>query len=622
MINLKTDNQLRIVLSNTNRALAEAIKQATPEQLELLKEGKDIRGVLDTLAKEASVNSKSNAVLSDILKNSPAFKSLGSVAEELQNLVNALKGDKTLLNLRSKLEAFVKPLNADLGSESLKRQIADSGIFLESKLAASADPKSELKVLLQELDTLLKQSDLKVAASARHHVAPLLEHEIFDPDCTPSPSQLKKLSEAISTILKPLQRTVAQSDIIFGNGVAKVLDRLQAFVTRDSVQNAPAEQPKSMPQNSTDMTKPDAALADRRSRQIVPGTPLSSKDTAPTGPQSPKSALHHEAAVQGQLQPAESTSPSAVTRKSLLEFSWIRNELKNPQHATTEPLRQQLLAKPELFVLDTLKETLSDLHTLILQSSRPESKGLLGMLEKIFGLLNTKNADPLALIQQPQLNKQIQTFVERFQGVLKHADPLLHKEAAPLLREIAHFTEPQRLTPGSGSERFANDLKATLLQTHEQLQHSSAPNAPDIAKQVDKVLLQIDYYQLTSHLSNSTALFFPYSWEMLEEGSLTFKKGKERTFYCRIDLQLKAFGALHLMLSLSNEKQIDLQAYTERESLHTLLKEQMPLLRCALRDAGLQPQKLRFAPIAAKKERDNGYAGDEGELEMGFEVKI
>ena len=54
MINLSTDTPLRILLTSNNKALAEAIRHATPEQLALLKEGTDIRGVLDAIAGEAA----------------------------------------------------------------------------------------------------------------------------------------------------------------------------------------------------------------------------------------------------------------------------------------------------------------------------------------------------------------------------------------------------------------------------------------------------------------------------------------------------------------------------------------------------------------------------------------
>lgn len=643
MINFNTDQRLRILLSNTNKALAEAIKQATPAQLELMQEGKDIRGVLNTLAGEAARSDKSAAVLSDILKNSPVFQSMGNLADDLKALVETMKSDKSLLSLQTKLETFLKPVPDTLSPEALKRQISDSGVFLESKLAASADPKSELKTLLRELDTLLKASDMKVAQTARRHIAALLEHPVFIPGTAPDTAALKRLTDAIETILRPLQNTLAKSDVLHGREIARLLERLDAFTRlerpaqgaetgkiytdikpQSDASSHRSPLPAGEPQHASGKTTVHDAKSAASALSAETASALKSRPSATTGPQEPKTAPYTSQQPSSEIpsKTAASSVQAPAATRNLLQFSWVQNALNEPRYAASEPLRKELMAAPERFIVTTLKEVLNDLHGVILQSSRPESKGLLNLLEKIFGLVNAKAAEPFAVLDDPDISTSVKTFVDRLQTFIGKADPLLKKEAAALLKELAPFTEVQRLVPGAGTERISNDLKGVLLQTHEQLQNSAAPNASDMARQVDKLILQIDYYQLTSYLSNSTALFFPYSWEMLEDGSLRFKKGKERTFYCRIDLTLKEFGALHLMLALSGEKQIDIQAYTEKEGLQALLREQMPLLRAALRDAGLVPQKINVSHLTDHNGMPKGYDGSDGDLEMGFEVTI
>ncbi len=225
MINLATDKHLQIFLSNNNKALAEAIKQATPEQLALMKESKDIKGLLASLTNEGLQNAKSDRVLLEILKNNPTFKSMGSFPDDLKSLASALKNDKQFAPLGQKLELFFKSV-ATLDAPALQKQIINSGVFLESKIAADANPKAVVRQLLGELLPLLKASNLPEARPLQRQVAVLLADEkLVSPKN--DTATLQRIADTVLKIVKPLQNAVVKSDSLFSKEAAALLDKLQ-----------------------------------------------------------------------------------------------------------------------------------------------------------------------------------------------------------------------------------------------------------------------------------------------------------------------------------------------------------------------------------------------------------
>ena len=84
MISLSTETSLPLLFANNNKALAEAIKQATPAQLALLKESKDVRGLLTLLTTQTLESGKPDKILLEILKNNPSFKSMGNFPKDLK----------------------------------------------------------------------------------------------------------------------------------------------------------------------------------------------------------------------------------------------------------------------------------------------------------------------------------------------------------------------------------------------------------------------------------------------------------------------------------------------------------------------------------------------------------
>jgi hypothetical protein len=123
-------------------------------------------------------------------------------------------------------------------------------------------------------------------------------------------------------------------------------------------------------------------------------------------------------------------------------------------------------------------------------------------------------------------------------------------------------------------------------------------------------------------LSSSNSIYFPFAWDQLEEGSLAFKKTPDKKFYCEINLKLKEYGELDLLMALYEGNQIEIQAHTEKGELKTLIHEHLATLRSQLIDAGLTPRSLRILERKEIKTPLNDlYCSSEGS-DLGFEVTV
>jgi len=424
MINLSVAKQLSIILPNTNKALAEVLKTATPKELETLTKGKDLNTILNSLLKQSAQTPSQNKTLLTLLKNNPTLKDLGNVTSTIKDLHQVIKQDKNPIPLEKTLEKFISNIK-DMSEKSVKTKLENSGVFLESKIKNVESPKVELKQLMQDLTKVLESTKLPNVKLINTQIKELLSADIF-----------KNISNK------------------------------------------------------------------------------------------------------------ELTTPVKVDIQLLTELT----------------------------------------------------KKVQTVVEKV-----TQR-------QESQVDKSI-----------SKNDVLFSKETTNLLGKITLLNKPEKLQVQTQlKELFSNDLKAVLLKTHDELSNSQHPNKQEILKHIDKLSLQIDYYQLSSHLSNASSLYIPYSWEALEDGNITLKSVKDDKFFCDIELNLKEYGELKLRLGMFEKNQLNINITAQSEELQKILQENMPELKKQLVSVGIMPRDIRFLSDTSKV---NSYASSSQDLAMGFEVK-
>ncbi len=279
----------------------------------------------------------------------------------------------------------------------------------------------------------------------------------------------------------------------------------------------------------------------------------------------------------------------------------------------------------QLEALTQGKDLNSILESILKQSTqKPEQNAtLLQLLKnnptlKNLGNITATLKDLTQLLQQDKEPLPLEKTLKNFLGDIKN---MSEKELKTKIENSGIFLESKiKNTPQmQQKEMFANDLKAVLLKAHEELSSSAHPNKQELLKQMDKLSMQIDYYQLASHLSNASSLYIPYSWDALEDGNITLKSAKEDRFFCDIELQLKEYGELKLRLGMFEKNQLNINITTQSEKLKTLMQENMQQLKKQLLDAGVFPRDIRFINDTHVT---TPYEENLENLQMGFEVKV
>ncbi len=207
-----------------------------------------------------------------------------------------------------------------------------------------------------------------------------------------------------------------------------------------------------------------------------------------------------------------------------------------------------------------LKNTLTSLHNTLVKSEFSSAKEILKDIRSLITTyLNNQNTSAKDLPQIKELaNKQdlpiVAQKVQKIISDIRSADPMFSKQTLAFVDKLQSFTNPQNLSSKHNiKELFSNDLKAVLLQAGEDIAKSNNPNKTELLNNIDKLSLQIDNYQLQSHLSNSSSLYLPFSWDGMKEGKIELKKTEDK-FYCDIDLKLKEYGELKFKLTMYEKR--------------------------------------------------------------------
>ncbi|MFT5662430.1 MAG: hypothetical protein ACI9TV_003081 [Sulfurimonas sp.] len=647
MINISDFKQLGIILPNTNKALSKVISEATHQELKAITQGKDLKTVLSSLLKQSASTPESNRELLQLVKDNPTLKNLGNVTTTIKDLLGSLKSEKNPLPLEKVLQTFLSDVK-DLKNSELKQKLENSGVILESKLKNVQNPQLELKNALISLVKNLQSSNSSIRRTIANEVKVLLNTEVLKsvqtptikntPDIKPitnfeciktandNPKALQQLSTNVEKLISTLKTTLSKADSIHNPVITKALTSLEhkiepKLLTPENFKLAPIKE--SLEQVSTLMSKSftmesKSILASlEKILQVL-------KNVEPTA-RVPKASL--ESFLENKV-PKMITNLSQEIKTTLSKTDSIHNPVITKALTSLEHKIEPKLLTPENFKLAPIKESLEQVSTVLSKSLPIESKSILASLEKILQVL--KNVEPTATVPKTSLEsflenkvpKMITSLSQEIKEVIQKGEPIFHKDTTQILNKLETLNTAQKLHPQNNiKEMTTNDLKAVLLQASDEITKSNHPNQVEITKQIDKLSLQIDNYQLISHLSNGTSLYLPFSWDMMEEGNIEMKKSDDDKFYCDIYLKLKDYGEVNLKLTLYEKNQLNLHIYSLNEEFKSVIQDNIPMLRSALIDAQITPREIRVYEPKISKVSTSPYQQQEKSIYMGFEVK-
>jgi len=91
---------------------------------------------------------------------------------------------------------------------------------------------------------------------------------------------------------------------------------------------------------------------------------------------------------------------------------------------------------------------------------------------------------------------------------------------------------------------------------------------------------------------------------MLEDGNILMKKTDEEKFFCQINLTLKDFGKVDLMLGLYDKNKLDMTIYAQREHFKTTIRDNMQKLKIALNNVDLIPVNIKLLDMKEENSKE------------------
>jgi hypothetical protein len=402
-----------------------------------------------------------------------------------------------------------------MDANTLKEQLKNSGVFLESKM--SQTPNTKIENILNQIQNLIKDINTPQTRQVNELISKLLQN----PNSNDFNANLKTLTTALQNLNNSLSTPQTQN-------LSTLVNQLKTVVN-------------------------DASLIESKIENHLPTTnPLNAKDNI------------------------------NIQTKELL--NQLKNEIiQNPilqNNKTIMPLLENLLK------MDNFFSKSENISTLLSQNNFNNLNSFTSNFSSNITPLLTSLKDELESLNPNNLNlqNQVMKFVEKIENILKELlNPNIQKNEAKNLNE---------------------DMKSILLKMQEELASKTDSKSAELSKQVDKLLTQIDYQQLLSLSSNSNSVYLPFLWEMLEEGNISMKKTEEEKFYCQINLTLKDFGKVDLMLALYDKNKLDLTVYAQREHFKVAIRDNMQKLKIALNSVDLIPVNIKLLDMKEESKKD------------------
>ncbi|EIM3968032.1 flagellar hook-length control protein FliK [Campylobacter jejuni] len=237
------------------------------------------------------------------------------------------------------------------------------------------------------------------------------------------------------------------------------------------------------------------------------------------------------------------------------------------------------------------------------------------------------NVENLDLKQVQDLSKNLSNLSRRLNESLKELEP--YTQNAKLnqaeLKNLEHklnlstkdLAQIKPKTEQDIAESLHHDVKSTLLQI-SNLAKNEGNEA--IYNQANRLLAQIEINQLMSLANDSINTYLPFSWDDLNDSKIMFRRGKKDKFFAQIKLEFAKLGDLEILISLNNEKYIDINIMAENIEFRKTIYENAHELKRNINKAGLLSANFFVGDIIRSKFDTRNMKNLD--LEMGMDKKV
>jgi hypothetical protein len=251
--------------------------------------------------------------------------------------------------------------------------------------------------------------------------------------------------------------------------------------------------------------------------------------------------------------------------------------------------------------INFIKEQLENIKSDNTTEIKKEIKSLDSKIETLKDIKNTESKTTL-----------VKEIIQQTTKVIGKIDTLNIKEL--LKNDIGNL------------KNISGDIKTILLQVKEQIESSTYKEiaSKEFRAHIDKVLSQIDYYQLSSFSSNSSNAFISFIQDDIDDVDIKFNNANDDEFSCLINLSLKENGELKILLKLDKNNGLNIDIGTKNNAFKNMIQSSLQKLRIQINSIGLPLLSLNVFDLEDELKKSNELKAYENNhnLDFGLDIKV
>ncbi|EKH2805068.1 flagellar hook-length control protein FliK [Campylobacter jejuni] len=681
---LKVDNSASKDKTNLKDNPKEALAQALKQNLGLSKDAsseeilaKFVQNETGTKLKELvnklldQINAQKNPD-SPVLKQGKNLNLAPNFANELKILITELAKSDTFTQVLDRLNQILKPAS-EIKNNNLAPLFKNSGVFLEAKLKDALNeellPKSfhsllstikglsseKLSVQIAQLaNTNLSPKDTlkelkNIINSSKNENKQILNQSSFKALLNLS-SKLENFKNYISKNPSHAQEKITP----IANKILKELNSIKNdfFKALNKPENLMIKDPNILKQTATAFEKLENTLKNILGNQA---SKIQDKENILENLLSNKENIKEEKLNHNTKNQDEEKYIKVSKEETLADDAKtnIKQDVKNEENlpkkevnanldSSTKTHEENIKENPKFYETKTESKTSINTNTNTnntqnLNNSQNIQSNNNQTMQNIFKnqefikqnivknlAFNVENLD---LEQVQDLSKNLSNLSRRLNKSLKELEP--YTQNAKLnqaeLKNLEHklnlsikdLVQIKPKTEQDIAESLHHDVKSTLLQI-SNLAKNEGNEA--VYNQANRLLAQIEINQLMSLANDSINTYLPFSWDDLNDSKIMFRRGKKDKFFAQIKLEFAKLGDLEILISLNNEKYIDINIMAENIEFRKTIYENAHELKRNINKAGLLSANFFVGDIIRSKFDTRNMKNLD--LEMGMDKKV
>ncbi|EDP3869876.1 flagellar hook-length control protein FliK [Campylobacter jejuni] len=681
---LKVDNSASKDKTNLKDNPKEALAQALKQNLGLSKDAsseeilaKFVQNETGTKLKELvnklldQINAQKNPD-SPVLKQGKNLNLAPNFANELKILSTELAKSDTFTQVLDRLNQILKPAS-EIKNNNLAPLFKNSGVFLEAKLKDALNeellPKSFHSLLSTIKGLSSEKLSVQIAQLANTNLSPKDTLKELKNIINSSKNENKQILnqssfKALLNLSSKLENfknyisknpSYAQEKITpIANKILKELNSIKNdfFKALNKPENLMIKDPNILKQTATAFEKLENTLKNILGNQAskiqdkenILENLLSNKENMK------EEKLNHNTKNQDEEKHIKASKEETLTDDTKTD---IKQNVKNEENlakkevnanldSSTKTHEENIKENPKFYETKTESKTSINTNTNTnntqnLNNSQNIQSNNNQTMQNIFKnqefikqnivknlAFNVENLD---LEQVQDLSKNLSNLSRRLNESLKELEP--YTQNAKLnqaeLKNLEHklnlstkdLVQIKPKTEQDIAESLHHDVKSTLLQI-SNLAKNEGNEA--VYNQANRLLAQIEINQLMSLANDSINTYLPFSWDDLNDSKIMFRRGKKDKFFAQIKLEFAKLGDLEILISLNNEKYIDINIMAENIEFRKTIYENAHELKRNINKAGLLSANFFVGDIIRSKFDTRNMKNLD--LEMGMDKKV